>query len=49
VKFREGWENVYAVKNDRVIVFDDSLLNRPGPRIVDGLEMLTKTIHPELF
>jgi iron complex transport system substrate-binding protein len=49
VKYREGWENVYAVKNNRVLVFDDSYLNRPGPRIVDGLEMLAKTIHPELF
>lgn len=49
IKFREGWENVYAVKNNRIFVFDDSYLNRPGPRIVEGLEMLTKIIHPELF
>lgn len=48
VKFREGWENVYAVKNDRVFVFDDSYLNRPGPRIVEGLEMLARIIHPDL-
>ncbi len=49
IKFREGWEEVYAVKNDRIFVFDDSYLNRPGPRLVDGLEMLARTIHPELF
>ena len=49
VKFREGWEDVYAIKNDRIFVFDDTFLNRPGPRIVEGLEMLTKTIHPDLF
>lgn len=49
VKFREGWEEVYAVKNDRISIFDDSYLNRPGPRLVEGLEMLAKKIHPELF
>lgn len=49
IKFREGWEEVYAVKNNRIFVFDDSYLNRPGPRIVDGLEILARTIHPELF
>jgi iron complex transport system substrate-binding protein len=49
LKFREGWENVYAIKNNRIVVFDDSYLNRPGPRIAEGLEMLAKIIHPELF
>lgn len=49
IRFREGWEDVYAVKNNRIFVMDDSYLNRPGPRIVEGLEMLAKIIHPELF
>ena len=26
-----------------------SYFNRPGPRIVDGLEILAEIIHPELF
>ncbi len=46
---RKGWENLSAVKNDRVYVFDDSWLNRPGPRLVIGLEQLAKVIHPECF
>ncbi|MBI4894675.1 MAG: cobalamin-binding protein [Candidatus Aenigmarchaeota archaeon] len=49
IKYREGWEDVYAVKNGRIFVFDDSYLNRPGPRLVDGLELLARTIHPEMF
>jgi iron complex transport system substrate-binding protein len=49
VRYREGWEEVYAVKHDRIFVFDDSYLNRPGPRLVDGLELLSKTIHPEVY
>jgi iron complex transport system substrate-binding protein len=44
---RVGWENISAVKNDKVFVFDDSLLNRPGPRLVLGLENLARVIHPE--
>ena len=46
---REGWQSLSAVKNDRVYVFDDSWLNRPGPRLVIGLEKLARVIHPECF
>ena len=46
---REGWENLSAVKDNRVYVFDDSWLNRPGPRLVVGLEQLARVIHPECF
>ena len=46
---RKGWENLSAVKNDEVYVFDDSWLNRPGPRLTIGLENLAKVIHPECF
>ena len=46
---RAGWENLTAVKNDNVYVFDDSFLNRPGPRLTIGLEMLATTLHPEIF
>jgi len=46
---REGWENLNAVKNNRVFVFDDSFLNRPGPRLIIGLEMLANVLHPEIF
>jgi iron complex transport system substrate-binding protein len=46
---RPGWENLSAVKNGQVHTFDDNLLSRPGPRLVDGLEALTALLHPELF
>ncbi|MBI2654045.1 cobalamin-binding protein [Candidatus Woesearchaeota archaeon] len=46
---REGWQNLSAIKNDRFYVFDDSLLNRPGPRLTIGLEELAKAVHPECF
>ncbi|MEM2896093.1 MAG: cobalamin-binding protein [Candidatus Bathyarchaeia archaeon] len=49
IKARPGWNSIEAVKNDRIHEIDESLVYRPGPRIVDGLEELAKIIHPELF
>lgn len=40
IKQREGWEKIEAVRNDRVFVIDDRLIVRPGPRIVEGLELV---------
>jgi iron complex transport system substrate-binding protein len=46
---RPGWKALSAVKNGMVVPFDDNLVSRPGPRLVDGLEELAKLLHPELF
>jgi iron complex transport system substrate-binding protein len=46
---RIGWSNISAVVNDRVYTFDDNLVSRPGPRLVDGLEQLASSLHPELY
>lgn len=46
---RAGWETIAAVENGAVYTFDDNLVSRPGPRVVDGLEQLARLIHPELF
>jgi iron complex transport system substrate-binding protein len=49
VKARAGWGTIDAVKNGMIFPFDDNLISRPGPRLVDGLEQLAKLLHPELF
>lgn len=49
VKGRPGWETIAAVQNDLIFPFDDNLVSRPGPRLVDGLEQLAKLLRPELF
>jgi iron complex transport system substrate-binding protein len=49
VAARAGWNDISAVKNGRMYIFDDNLVSRPGPRVVDGLEELARLIHPELF
>ena len=46
---RPGWENLAAVKNGQVLPFNDDLVSRPGPRLVDALEELAKLLRPELF
>ena len=46
---RPGWQNLSAVKSGKVVPFDDNLLSRPGPRLVDGLEALAKLLRPGLF
>lgn len=47
---REGWQELKAVKQGQVYVVDgSSYFNRPGPRIVTGLEMMAQMIHPEYF
>ena len=35
-----------AVKNGRVHTVDGNLLFRPGPRVVDGVELLARLFHP---
>lgn len=49
VQARAGWDALDAVKNNQIFAFDDNLVSRPGPRLVDGLEQLAKLLHPELF
>jgi len=45
-----GWENLTAVERGQVYVVDGSAyFSRPGPRIVDSLEILAEIIHPDLF
>lgn len=46
---RKGWQNVEAVKNNRVLELDSDMVTRTGPRIVDGLESIAKALYPDLF
>jgi len=46
---RPGWSELSAVREGRVLPFDDNLIARIGPRQVDGLEALARVLHPEAF
>ena len=49
VAARPGWGSLAAVQENRIYPFDDNLVSRPGPRLVDGLEQIAKLLRPELF
>jgi len=47
---RPGWVSIPAVQNGEVWAVDGSAyFSRPGPRIVDSLELLASMLHPEEF
>ena len=47
---REGWQELKAVKENKVYVVDgNQYFNRPGPRLVDSAEILAEIINPNFF
>ena len=44
-----GWRELPAVRAGRVYVTDgNAYFSRPGPRLVDGLEIMAYALHPEV-
>jgi iron complex transport system substrate-binding protein len=49
-RFPENWRNIPAFIEERVWALDaTSYFSRPGPRIIDGAEILAKILHPGVF
>ncbi len=44
---RSAWAHVAAVRSGRVVEIPSALVSRPGPRVILGLEVLTRAIHPQ--
>ena len=45
-----GWADLPAVRNGRAYAVDaNSYFARPGPRVVEGTELLAHLLHPDLF
>jgi iron complex transport system substrate-binding protein len=50
LRSRAGWNDLPAVRNGRVYAVDaNAYFARPGPRLVDGVELLAHLAHPEHF
>ena len=52
IKQRPGYDVISAIKNDRVYLFigpEADMVSRPGPRIIDALEIVAKAIQPQAF
>lgn len=45
----ERWKMIPAVKQGRVHLIDSDLIDRPSPRLIEGLEEMARLIHPERF
>lgn len=43
------WKEMPAARYHRIFIEQADLFNRPTPRLVDGLELLARLIHPDLF
>ncbi|MEJ2730771.1 MAG: cobalamin-binding protein [Deltaproteobacteria bacterium] len=51
-KAKADWDrlsNMPAVRKKRIYTVDSDLFDRPSPRLLDALEILTRLLHPQLF
>lgn len=46
---RNAWQDMTAIKEEKVYEVNDDLVSRPGPRVVEGVEELAKSIYPDVF
>jgi ABC-type Fe3+-hydroxamate transport system substrate-binding protein len=46
---RDGWRELRCVRDRRVYVLLEAAFGRPGPRLVDGLELLCGLLQPGLL
>jgi iron complex transport system substrate-binding protein len=46
---RPGWSLLRAVDRGAMYSINAELISRPGPRIVEGLELMAKRLHPDRF
>jgi iron complex transport system substrate-binding protein len=50
MKIPAQWSDLPAVRERRLYAVDaNSYFSRPGPRLADGVELLARILHPELF
>ena len=49
MKLPDGWHDIPAVRNGQVYALEaNSYFSRPGPRLMTGLEILAKVLHPRV-
>lgn len=46
---RDGYSNIEAIKTGQLFMLNQDIISRPGPRIIEGLELVARAIHPEAF
>ena len=48
VKKRNGWKNITAIRNSRLYEVQRDLISRPGPRLIEALEIIAEVINPRV-
>jgi iron complex transport system substrate-binding protein len=49
MKLPSAWQDIPAARNSQVYALEaNSYFSRPGPRLVTGLEILAKVLHPQV-
>lgn len=44
------WKNLKAYNNNKIFIVDgNQFFNRPGPRIIESVEIFAEIIHPDIF
>jgi iron complex transport system substrate-binding protein len=46
---RTHFDRLKAIREERVLFVDELIFSRPGPRCVDGVELLAAKLYPERF
>lgn len=49
IRQRPNWENVPAIRDNRVYLVNEDLILRPGPRLALGLREVAELLHPDLW
>jgi len=49
LKNQKGWEELTAIKKDRILIIPCDLICRPSPRIAETIEKVARGLHPEIF
>ena len=50
LKQNDSWKTLKAFKNKKLFIADgNQFFNRPGPRLIESLEIFAEIIHPKVF
>lgn len=49
IRHSAPWIELPAVREGRVFTLESNLFHRPGPRLVDGVELMAALLHPDRF
>ncbi len=45
----DAWDEIAAVRSGQVFLLDSPYFSRPGPRAIDGIELLAEVLDPDAF